>query len=254
MGKHVSSIYTLIRDKIIDKGVGKIHFLSDFTDYDPESVRQAFVRLVKDEVVIRLSPGIFLFPLKTRFGVAYPSDYEIAKEIARRDSASVLPAGMTAANMVGLSEQVPMKSMFITDGAARTVNVNGRTIIFKRGVPKNFAYKSKTMPLIVAGMKAMGKDDITEDIEVAVADIIKPLKQENDKIIRKNTDNLKDILSISIPTTGARLTGNVSLFLEPIILTFSLINNGFTQNYFQNEYLIHDVCCHCGKYSKVFDH
>ena len=163
MGKHVSSIYTLIRDKIIDKGVGKIHFLSDFTDYDPESVRQAFVRLVKDEVVIRLSPGIFLFPLKTRFGVAYPSDYEIAKEIARRDSASVLPAGMTAANMVGLSEQVPMKSMFITDGAARTVNVNGRTIIFKRGVPKNFAYKSKTMPLIVAGMKAMGKDDITED-------------------------------------------------------------------------------------------
>lgn len=163
MGKHASSIYTLIRDTIIDKGVGKIHFLSDFTDYDPESVRQAFVRLVKDEVVIRLSPGIFLFPLKTRFGVAYPSDYEIAKEIARRDSASVLPAGMTAANMVGLSEQVPMKSIFITDGAARTVNVNGRTIIFKRGVPKNFAYKSKTMPLIVAGMKAMGKDDITED-------------------------------------------------------------------------------------------
>jgi len=163
MGKHVSSIYTLIRDTIIDKGVGKIHFLSDFTDYDPESVRQAFVRLVKDKVVIRLSPGIFLFPLKTRFGVAYPSDYEIAKEIARRDSASVLPAGMTAANMVGLSEQVPMKSMFITDGAARTVNVNGRTIIFKRGVPKNFAYKSKTMPLIVAGMKAMGKDDITEE-------------------------------------------------------------------------------------------
>jgi len=163
MGKHVSSIYTLIRDTIIDKGVGKIHFLSDFTDYDPESVRQAFVRLVKDKVVIRLSPGIFLFPLKTRFGVAYPSDYEIAKEIARRDSASVLPAGMTAANMVGLSEQVPMKSMFITDGAARTVNVNGRTIIFKRGVPKNFAYKSKTMPLVVAGMKDMGKDDITEE-------------------------------------------------------------------------------------------
>lgn len=163
MGKHASSVYTLIKDTIIDKGVGKIHFLSDFTDYDSESVRQAFVRLVKDEVVIRLSPGIFLFPLKTRFGVAYPSDYEIAKEIARRDSASVLPAGMTAANMVGLSEQVPMKSMFITDGAARTVNVNGRTIIFKRGVPKNFAYKSKTMSLIVAGMKAMGKDDITEE-------------------------------------------------------------------------------------------
>ena len=163
MGKHASSIYTLIHDKIISNAEGKIYFLSDFYEYDSESVRQAFVRLVKDEVVIRLSPGIFLYPLRTRFGVAYPSDYEIAKEIARRDSASVLPAGMIAANMVGLSEQVPMKSIFLTDGAARIVNVNGRTIIFKRGVPKNFAYKSKTMPLIVSGMKAMGKDDITEE-------------------------------------------------------------------------------------------
>lgn len=163
MGKHASSIYTLIRDKITSNDEGKIYFLSDFYESDSESVRQAFVRLVKDEIVIRLSPGIFLYPLRTRFGIAYPSDYEIAKEISRRDSASVLPAGMTAANMIGLSEQVPMKSIFLTDGAARTVNVNGRTIIFKRGVPKNFAYKSKTMPLIVAGMKAMGKDDITEE-------------------------------------------------------------------------------------------
>ena len=163
MGKHASSIYTLIRYKITSNDEGKIYFLSDFYEYDSESVRQAFVRLVKDEIVIRLSPGIFLYPLRTRFGIAYPSDYEIAKEISRRDSASVLPAGMTAANMIGLSEQVPMKSIFLTDGAARTVNVNGRTIIFKRGVPKNFAYKSKTMPLIVAGMKAMGKDDITEE-------------------------------------------------------------------------------------------
>lgn len=61
------------------------------------------------------------------------------------------------------------------------------------------------------------------------------LKKED---IIPNKNNLKDILSISIPTTGARLTGNISLFLEPIILTFSLINNGFNQTYFQNEYAV----------------
>ena len=163
MGKHLNSVYTSIYDWIMTHGEGKIYFLSDFNSYEPDSVRQTFVRLVNDGVVIRLSPGIFLFPVKTRFGIAYPSDYEIAKEIARRDSASVLPSGMTAANMVGLSEQVPMKSVFLTDGAARIICVNGRDIIFKRGVPKNFAYKSKTMPLIVAGMKAMGKENITTE-------------------------------------------------------------------------------------------
>ena len=158
MGKHLNSVYSSIQDWIVAHGEGKIYFLNDFNSFEADSVRQAFVRLVNDEIVIRLSPGIFLYPLKTRFGIAYPSDYEIAKEIARRDSASILPSGMTAANMIGLSEQVPMKSVFLTDGTARTICVNGRDIIFKRGVPKNFTYKSRTIPLVVAGMKAMGND------------------------------------------------------------------------------------------------
>lgn len=163
MGKHLNSVYSSIQDWIVAHGEGKIYFLNDFNSFEADSVRQAFVRLVNDEIVIRLSPGIFLYPLKTRFGIAYPSDYEIAKEIARRDSASILPSGMTAANMIGLSEQVPMKSVFLTDGTARTICVNGRDIIFKRGVPKNFTYKSRTIPLVVAGMKAMGKDNITDE-------------------------------------------------------------------------------------------
>lgn len=163
MGKHLNSVYSSIQDWIVAHGEGKIYFLNDFNSFEADSVRQAFVRLVNDEIVIRLSPGIFLYPLKTRFGIAYPSDYEIAKEIARRDSASILPSGMTAANMIGLSEQVPMKSVFLTDGTARTICVNGRNIIFKRGVPKNFTYKSRTIPLVVAGMKAMGKDNITDE-------------------------------------------------------------------------------------------
>ena len=163
MGKHLNSVYSSIQDWIVAHGEGKIYFLNDFNSFEADSVRQAFVRLVNDEIVIRLSPGIFLYPLKTRFGIAYPSDYEIAKEIARRDSASILPSGMTAASMIGLSEQVPMKSVFLTDGTARTICVNGRDIIFKRGVPKNFTYKSRTIPLVVAGMKAMGKDNITDE-------------------------------------------------------------------------------------------
>ena len=84
MGKHLNSVYTSIYDWIMTHGEGKIYFLSDFNSYEPDSVRQTFVRLVNDGVVIRLSPGIFLFPVKTRFGIAYPSDYEIAKEIVNK--------------------------------------------------------------------------------------------------------------------------------------------------------------------------
>ena len=56
----------------------------------------------------------------------------------------------------------------------------------------------------------------------------------NDFIPKKN--DLKDVLGISIPTTASRLIGSIGYFLEPIILTFFLLKNGYTNSYIVNEY------------------
>lgn len=54
--------------------------------------------------------------------------------------------------------------------------------------------------------------------------------------ISPNKKNIKDILNISIPTTGSRLIGNIGYFLEPIILTFFLLKTGYTNTYIVKEY------------------
>lgn len=54
--------------------------------------------------------------------------------------------------------------------------------------------------------------------------------------ITPNKSNVLNILSISIPTTGSRLIGNIGYFFEPIILTFFLIRNGYANTYIVNEY------------------
>lgn len=54
--------------------------------------------------------------------------------------------------------------------------------------------------------------------------------------LRPNRKDLKNILNISIPTTGSRLIGNIGYFLEPIILTFVLTTVGYSNNYILNEY------------------
>lgn len=53
---------------------------------------------------------------------------------------------------------------------------------------------------------------------------------------KPSRSNLKDVLSISIPTTSSRVIGNIGMFLEPILLTFSLSKMGFTISYIQQEY------------------
>ena len=47
---------------------------------------------------------------------------------------------------------------------------------------------------------------------------------------------LKDVLNISIPSTGSRLIGSISYFFEPIILTFIMLYVGYSNNYITQEY------------------
>ena len=58
----------------------------------------------------------------------------------------------------------------------------------------------------------------------------------NKNDITPNLSNIKDILEISLPTTGSRLIGTIGAFFEPIILTFFLLKTGFTNQYILTEY------------------
>ena len=56
------------------------------------------------------------------------------------------------------------------------------------------------------------------------------------KDITPNVSDVKDILGISLPTTGSRLIGTIGMFFEPIILTYFLIKLGYSNQYILNEY------------------
>jgi len=163
MGRHENSNYSRILSQINEMGRGKVFFNSDFPDFSSEEVRLNLSRLANEGTILRLSKGIYLYPNENRFGVEYPSEYEIAKAIARRDNAMIIPAGMTAANELGLSEQVPVKSVYLTDGSDRSINVNGREIVFKRVVPANFDYKTRLVPLLVQALKAIGQENMENE-------------------------------------------------------------------------------------------
>ena len=158
---------------------GTILFVSDYSDTrDDKAVSRILSTLEKRGVIIRIGRGVYLKPEMSRFGVVYPSVTKIAEAIARRDNVQILPCGATAENILGLSTQVPMTHTFLTSGSAREINVNGRTLKFKRGVPKNFAFENKMMALLAQALKSIGKDNIGEE-EMSV--IRKLIHDEPDK-------------------------------------------------------------------------
>jgi len=156
-------IVVVIRQKIDDAKQGTLFFNNCFPEYDDEYVGKVLSDFARQKIIYRLSRGIYLKTVKTRFGIVYPTTTAIAKAIAERDNAEILPTGSTALNMLGLSTQITMNPVFITSGSARKVKCGNKTITFKRGVPKNFAIKGEKTRLLVQAMKAIGENNITGD-------------------------------------------------------------------------------------------
>ena len=137
-------------------------FASDFAEYNQDYIGDLLAAYMKEGKLVRLANGVYLKTTVTRFGPVYPSPTEIAEAIARRDHAQVLMSGLAAENYFGLSTQVPMKVVFLTSGSARKLTVGTTEIEFKRGVPRNFAFKDRTMATLCLALKSIGNGHVTE--------------------------------------------------------------------------------------------
>lgn len=160
---------------------GTVLFVDDFLDYgSPESIKKALLRLKEKGLLIRLAHGIYLYPkIDKEFGTLFPSTEDIAKAIARRDKSRIVPTGIQALSALGLSTQVPMKVVFLTDGAARIVKVGKRTITFKKTSPKNLLPKGPISNLAIQALKTIGQNNVDEDTLKKLQTILEKEKKEN---------------------------------------------------------------------------
>lgn len=158
-----------ILKRIRGKGRGSIVFQSDYAECgSPAAIKSAFYRLYSDGTLIRLAQGIYYYPKYDKelgLGIIYPSIEQIAEAIAKRDRVKIVPTGVYALNKLGLSDQIPMNVVFVTNGAPRRIQVGKRNgILFKHSSSgKMFAYKSDMMMLVVSAMREIGQGSITEN-------------------------------------------------------------------------------------------
>lgn len=160
---------------------GSVLFVDDFLGYgNPESVKKALLRLNEKEVLVRLAHGIYLYPkIDKELGVLFPSTEEIAKAIARRDKTRIVPTGVQALNRLGLSTQVPMKVVYLTDGAARSIQIGKRTITFKKTSPKNLLAKGVISSLVIQALKTIGQNKVSDIVIEKIHTILEKEKKEN---------------------------------------------------------------------------
>ena len=121
-----------------------------------------------------MAQGIYVRPkISKLLGVLVPSAEEVAEAIAKRDRIRTVPTGSYALNALGLSTQVPMNIVLLTDGSPREIRVGKRKIKFKKTTPKNLLAKGKISRLVIQALKEIGNGKVTAEEEKKIIDLLK---------------------------------------------------------------------------------
>jgi hypothetical protein len=172
------SIESKVLQRIESLPKGTLFLASDFSELgSSEAIRLALFRLEKEELIKRVAQGIYVRPkVSSLIGPLTPSAEDVAKTIAKRDRIRTIPTGSYALNALGLSTQVPVNIVLLTDGSPRVINVGRRTIRLKKTSPKNLLAKGKISRLVIQALKEIGNGKVREEEEQKILDL---LKKEN---------------------------------------------------------------------------
>ena len=99
------------------------------------AVDQALSRLTERGLLIRASRGVYLLPIRGRFGTRAPSVQQAVEAIASQRGDVIVSSGAVAANNLGLTTQVPVRSIYLTSGRSRTISL-GKQIVELRQAPR----------------------------------------------------------------------------------------------------------------------
>lgn len=174
----MKSVDNKIIAKIKKAKRGSLFFIEDFLNLGTsKAVSKALERLVEKEELSRVSRGIYSrLRMDPILGAISPTTEEIAEAVRRRDKARIVPTGILALNALGLSTQVPMNLVYLTDGAARTIQIGKRKIVFKKTSPRNLAAIGSISSLAIQALREIGKDKVTEE---EINSILRQLEKED---------------------------------------------------------------------------
>lgn len=162
----MQSIAEKIKKSIHRQKRGFVFTKDHFFDFgNPKTIAKVLERLVESGEIRRLTRGLYDYPQKHKTLGFLPANIDrIAKALAEKDNLKIQPSGAYAANLLGLSNQVPAKIVFLTDGSNRTVIINKQHIILKRTTPKNMATAGRVSGLIIQALRHLGQNHVDDAV------------------------------------------------------------------------------------------
>jgi len=169
MANHAQSIDTAVQRRIRRWPAGRVFVPADLLGLGSRTaVGLALMRHARAGLIRRLARGLYVRPRRdAQLGLLTPPADDIARALAGRDATRLQPSGAYAANLIGLSDQVPLQVVFLTDGPTRRVIVGRQRITLKRTTPRNMATAGRTSGTVIQALRWLGRRHV-DDTAVAI--------------------------------------------------------------------------------------
>jgi len=172
--------------------------LSDFLDLgNCPAVRQALSRLGRQGAIRRVRRGLYELPRMGKLinEPVVQSPDELVRAWARKNGLRVVPSGAQAANLLGLSTQVPAKLAYYTNGRTRTLTLGPYTVKLLNRGPKTMNVRGRTAPLVFQALRYLGREGVTSEvIERLRSTLSKRDKAELKRNLRQATAWMKGVV------------------------------------------------------------
>ena len=153
-----------IISRFYGRGRGHVGTQKDFADLGSRTlIDNSLSRLVKNGKLKRIARGLYEYP-RTHpiLGELSPDLNKVARAMAGREGIRLQETGAYAANLLHLSEQVPMRVVFLTDGATRKATIGNQTIELRKASPKRMKLHDRISGLVFEALREIGKEHITD--------------------------------------------------------------------------------------------
>lgn len=168
-------IVNTVKSKIYGHGRGWVFTPQHFADLGSDTgVRTALSRLQKEKIIRRISQGIYDYPqMHKTLGILSPSVDAVAKAFAEKNGAQIQASGAYAANLIGLSQQVPGRAVFLTDGPTGKIKIGKLELSFKKTTVKNMFAAGSREALVIQAFKFMTAKHIDQPALTATKKFLK---------------------------------------------------------------------------------
>ena len=135
------------------------------------AIDQALSRLARSGKLMRICQGVYMRPIETRFGIRAPNVGKAITALAALWGETIVPCGGSAANRLGLTNQNPVRMVYLTSGPSRLLHLGGHAVELRHAPRWQLAAPHRKVGAVIRALAWLGPEEVEYALDAVLPEL-----------------------------------------------------------------------------------